>query len=103
MINVIASIKIKESHMSEFIEIFKVNMANVLLETGCIEYVPTLDFATGFSVQELNSNVITIIEKWESLEHLYAHLKAAHMNTYRERVKDMVVGVSLKVLEEAKK
>jgi len=63
MINVIASIKIKESHMSEFIEIFKANMVNVLLETGCIEYVPTLDFATGFPVQELDSNVITIIEK----------------------------------------
>ncbi len=56
--------------MSEFVEIFKTNMTNVLLETGCIEYVPTLDFATGFPVQELNSNVITIIEKWETLESL---------------------------------
>jgi len=100
MINVIASIKIKESHMSEFIEIFKANMANVLLETGCIEYVPTLDFATGFSVQEFNSNVITIIEKWETLESLQAHLIAPHMLEYKEKVRDIVESVSLKVLEK---
>jgi quinol monooxygenase YgiN len=100
MINVIASVKIKESHMSEFIEIFKANMANVLLETGCIEYVPTLDFATGLPVQELNSNVITIIEKWETLESLQAHLIAPHMLEYKEKVRDIVESVSLKVLEK---
>ena len=100
MINVIASIKIKESHMSEFIEIFKANRANVLLEAGCIEYVPTLDFATGFPVQELNSNVITIIEKWETLESLQAHLIAPHMLEYKEKVRDIVESVSLKVLEK---
>ena len=98
MINVIASIKIKESHMSEFIEIFKENMANVLLETGCIEYVPTLDFATGFPVQELISIVITIIEKWETLENLQAHIIAPHMLEYKEKVRDIVESVSLKVL-----
>ena len=100
MINVSASVKIKESYMSEFIEIFKANMANVLLETGCIEYVPTLDFATGFSVQELNSNVITIIEKWETLESLQAHLIAPHMLEYKEKVRDIVESISLKVLEK---
>jgi len=86
--------------MSEFIEIFKANVANVLLETGCIEYVPTLDFATGFPVQELNSNVITIIEKWETLESLQAHLIAPHMLEYKENVKNIVESVSLKILEK---
>ena len=100
MINVIASIKIKESHMSEFIEIFKANMANVFLEPGCIEYVPTLDFASGFPVQERNANVITIIEKWETLESLQAHLVAPHMLEYKEKVRDIVESVSLKVLEK---
>ena len=100
MINVIASIQIKESHMSEFIEIFKANMENVLLETGCIEYVPTLDFVSGFPVQQLDSNVITIIEKWETLESLQAHLIAPHMLEYKENVKNIVESVSIKVLEK---
>jgi quinol monooxygenase YgiN len=40
-------------------------------------------------------------EKWESLEALHAHLRAPHMLTYREQVKDMVEDLSLNVLEEA--
>jgi quinol monooxygenase YgiN len=43
MINVIASIHIKEGRLSEFVEIFKSNIPNVLEEKGCIEYVPTID------------------------------------------------------------
>ena len=101
MINVIASIHIKEGRLIEFIEIFKSNIPNVLEEKGCIEYVPTIDVATGLPPQELNNNVVTIIEKWDSLEDLQAHLSAPHMLAYKETVKDIVDKVSLKVLGEA--
>lgn len=101
MINVIASIHIKEGRMSEFIEIFKSNIPNVLEEKGCIEYVPTIDVPTGLPPQELNNNVVTIIEKWGSLEDLQAHLTAPHMLAYKEKVKTIVDEVSLKVLTEA--
>ncbi len=100
MINVIASIHIKEGRLSEFIEIFKSNIPNVLEEKGCIEYMPTIDLPTGLPPQELNNNVITIIEKWDSLEDLQAHLLAPHMLAYKENVKDLVDKVSLKVLGE---
>jgi len=49
----------------------------------------------------LNRNVVTIIEKWESLKDLQAHLSAPHMLAYQEKVKDLVENVSLKILEEA--
>jgi quinol monooxygenase YgiN len=101
MINVIASIHIKEGRLSKFIDIFKSNIPNVLEEKGCIEYVPTIDVPTGFPTQELNKNVVTIIEKWGSLEDLQAHLSAPHMLAYKEKVKDLVEKVSLKVLREA--
>jgi quinol monooxygenase YgiN len=101
MINVIASIHIKEGRLSEFVEIFKSNIPNVLEEKGCIEYVPTIDVPTGLPSQELNNNVVTIIEKWGSLEELQAHLSTPHMLAYKEKVKDLVDNVSLKVLEEA--
>ena len=103
MVNVIASIEVKEGHLAEFAKIFTDNVPNVLAEEGCIEYLPTIDVSTNIGVQEANKNVVTIIEKWESLDHLYAHLKAPHMDTYREKVKDIVVGVSIKVLTEVSK
>jgi len=103
MVNVIASIEVKEGHVEEFTKIFVANVPNVLAEKGCIEYSPTIDVSTNIGVQKTNKNIVTIIEKWESLDHLYAHLKAPHMNTYREKVKDIVVGVSIKVLKKAQK
>jgi quinol monooxygenase YgiN len=101
MINVIASIHIKEGRLSELIEIFKSNIPNVLEEKGCIEYVPTIDVPTDLPSQVLNNNVVTIIEKWGSLEELQAHLSTPHMLAYKEKVKDLVDTVSLKVLGEA--
>ena len=44
---------------------------------------------------------VTIIEKWGSLEDLQTHLTAPHMLAYKEKVKDLVDKVSLKVLMEA--
>ena len=35
------------------------------------------------------------------IEFLHDHLKSAHMAAYRDKVKDMVEGVSLKILREA--
>jgi len=100
MINVIASIQIKEGQLSNFVEIFKSNIPNVLEEKGCIEYMPTVDLPAGLPPQKLNSNVVTIIEKWNSLEDLMAHLSAPHMLVYREKTKAIVEKMSVKVLEE---
>lgn len=101
MINVIASIHVREDRLNEFIEIFKSNVPNVLKEKGCIEYVPTTDVTTGLPPQELNKNVVTIIEKWRSLEDLQAHLSAPHMLAYKDKVKNLVEKITLKVLSEA--
>lgn len=100
MVNVIAFILTKEGRQSEFIEIFKSNMPYVLKEEGCIEYMLTIDVPTGLPPQEMNKNVVTVIEKWSSIENLKAHLSAPHMLKYRERVKDLVEKLSLKVLKE---
>ena len=101
MINVIASVHVKEGLLSEFIKLFKSNVPNVLAEKGCLEYMPTIDTPTGLPPQELNNNVVTIIEKWESLDDLQAHLSAPHILAYKEKVKALVDKVSLKILKEA--
>ena len=101
MIHVIASITIQEGRLSEFLDIFKSNMPNVIEESGCIEYVPTIDVPLGLTTQACNRNVVTIIEKWQTLEDLKKHLSSPHMLAYREKVKDYVENVSLKILKEA--
>jgi quinol monooxygenase YgiN len=76
-------------------------MPNVIRERGCIEYVPTIDVPSGLPAQTCDGNVVTIIEKWHTLEDLKKHLSSPHMLAYREKVKDHVENVSLKILREA--
>ncbi len=101
MIHVIATARIEVGKVSEFIDIFKANVPSVLQEDGCIEYLPAVDVDARLASQQLDENVVTVIEKWESLEALHAHLQSPHMVAYKEKVKDIVTDVSLKVLREA--
>ena len=101
MIHVLASIQIKHGKRDTFLEIFKINIPNVLQEEGCVEYSPAVDIDAGLPPQVLNENIVTIIEKWETLQNLAAHIKAPHMLAYREKVQDLVEGTSLKVLTDA--
>jgi quinol monooxygenase YgiN len=101
MINVIASIRVRAGELSEFLEIFKANVPSVREEKGCVEYFPAVDIDADLPPQQLDKHVVTIIEKWDSLEALHRHLAAPHMLTYKEKTKDIVADVSLKVLQEA--
>ncbi|MGA1198815.1 MAG: putative quinol monooxygenase [Candidatus Latescibacterota bacterium] len=102
MIHVIATIEVVPGKRDEFIGHFNDNVPNVLAEDGCLAYGPTVDLETDLAVQiPLRDNVVTIVEQWESLDHLKAHIVAPHMATYREKVKDIVKGASLQVLEPA--
>ncbi|MCP5149921.1 MAG: antibiotic biosynthesis monooxygenase [Ectothiorhodospiraceae bacterium] len=101
MINVIASIKVKAGQRDAFLAAFKANIPAVLAEDGCIEYYPTVDADSGLPPQVKDADTVTIIEKWASVAALQAHAKAPHMLAYREKVKDIVVGMSLKVLQQA--
>ena len=100
MIFVIATIEVKPGKREAFLAEFHRNVPNVRAEKGCVEYGPTVDAKTDIKAQiPLRENVVTIVEKWESLQALHAHLAAPHMATYRERVKDYVAGVTLQILE----
>lgn len=101
MISVIASITVKEGELAKFIEIFKANVPLVRAEDGCIEYSPTIDVDSGLPIQVREPSTVTIIEKWQSLDALQAHLVTPHMLAYREETKDIIEKVSLKVLQEA--
>ena len=101
MVHVLASIHVKAGCRSRFLEIFKANMPAVKAEAGCVDYRPTVDVQSGLPPQQLDADTVVIIEKWDSLDALRKHLAAPHMASYREKVKDLVGDVSLKVLQDA--
>ncbi len=101
MIHVIASIHVQPGALSRFMEILKSNVPAVKAEKGCIEYRPTVDIDAGLPPQRLEPDTVVIIERWESLDALRTHLSSPHMLAYREKVKDLVSGISIKVLQEA--
>lgn len=101
MINVIASIRVRTGRLPDFLEIFRDNMFKVRKEKGCIEYIPAVDINSELPSQILEENVVTIIEKWEDMDALHVHLGSPHMMIYREKVKDIVESVHLKILKEA--
>lgn len=102
MICVIATIRLAEGGRADFLAEFAKIVPLVLAEEGCLEYQPMVDVPTEIGAQEqAGEDVVTVVEKWESLDALEAHLMAPHMLEYRKRVKDLVAGASLSILEPA--
>jgi quinol monooxygenase YgiN len=102
MICVVATIELAEGRREDFLAEFRRIVPEVLEEEGCLEYGPMIDLETNIPAQPpVRDSVVTVVEKWESIEDLEAHLMAPHMLAYRKRVKEMVVGTSLQVLRPA--
>jgi len=100
MIHVIATVQARPGKREAVLAEFRRNVPNVRAEKGCIEYGATQDLTTEIKAQiPLREDVLTIVEKWESLDALKAHLATPHMATYRERTKDLVQAVTLQILQ----
>lgn len=104
MIVVLAHIELQPGAREAFLAEFHKLVPKVLAEQGCIEYYPHTEFGNDLPGQPSpNENLAVIVEKWETLEHLKAHLAAPHMVEYRPKVKDYVKQVRLQILEPAKR
>lgn len=102
MIHVIATIRVAQGRLNEFLMEFRRLVPDVRAEKGCLEYGPTCDVETGIAgVPGAREDVVTVVEKWDDVPALAAHLNAPHMSTYREAVKDMVLDVDIRVTEPA--
>tara|TARA_R110002072_G_scaffold13481_1_gene56753 strand:+ start:223335 stop:223643 length:309 start_codon:yes stop_codon:yes gene_type:complete len=102
MLSVIAEIEVVAGKRDDFLAEFHKLVPLVLAEDGCVEYGPTIDAETDIPAQiPRRDNIVTIVEKWESLAHLKAHLVAPHMTEYRVRVKELVVKAVLRILDAA--
>jgi quinol monooxygenase YgiN len=102
MIHVIATIEVVRGRRDDFLAVLRELVPKVLAEEGCLEYGPWLDLPTSVPAQpEARQQVVTVVEKWESIEALEAHLMAPHMREFRQQTEPMRVGVSLQILEPA--
>jgi quinol monooxygenase YgiN len=102
LIHVIATIETAPGRRDDFLAEFRRLVPQVHAEKGCLEYGPACDTFANLPAQPaLRVNTVTVIEKWESLEALHAHLAAPHMISFRTRVKDLVAGITLHVLTPA--
>jgi len=102
MIRVLATIELAEGRRDDFLAQFGKIVPLVLAEEGCLEYGPMVDVPTSIGAQAVvRENTATIVEKWESIEALEAHLVAPHMIEYRKKVKEMVTGTELRILKPA--
>jgi quinol monooxygenase YgiN len=102
MICVIAKIEVAEGRRDELLAEFHRIVPKVLEEEGCLEYGPMVHVPTSIPAQTApRDDIVTVVEKWESVEALEAHLMAPHMVEYRKAVKPLVVSTSLEILRPA--
>jgi quinol monooxygenase YgiN len=100
VIHVIATVELQPGSRESFLAVFRQLVPRVLQEQGCLAYGPTIDLPTIIAAQGApRADTVTVVEQWESIEHLEAHLHAPHMLTYREQVKPWVKQVSLQILQ----
>jgi quinol monooxygenase YgiN len=102
MIHVIATIQTKAGRRQDLLAAFQALVPKVRAENGCIEYGPAVDVDSGISgLPAMRADVVTVVEKWDDVAALKAHLAAPHMLSYRETVKDIVESVAIHVLQPA--
>jgi len=102
MIIVLATIELHPGKRADFLGEFRKIVGKVRAEAGCHEYFPAIDTASGLPVQgPARDDTVVVVEKWESVAALEAHLIAPHMMEYRPKVKEFVKKVSLQILTPA--
>lgn len=102
MIHVLATIRTAAGRRGDFLAAFRDLVPQVRAEVGCIEYGPAVDLEAPIDGQgPVRDDVVTVIEKWESVAALQDHLAAPHVCRYRDTVKDIVVGLEIRVLQPA--
>ena len=102
MIHVVAIITAKPGKRAEILGHFRANVPTVRAEKGCIEYGPTVDVPTSIPAQgPPRADVVTVVEKWESVAALETHLMAPHMREFRKATESLRCGTSLRILAPA--
>jgi quinol monooxygenase YgiN len=100
MICVIATLEVGVGERDKLLALLQTLVPKVRAEKGNLEYAVMIDTPSGLSAQGPTcDNVVTIVEKWESLDALKAHLKTVHMVEYFRAADELDLTMQLQVLE----
>ncbi|MDR1933667.1 MAG: antibiotic biosynthesis monooxygenase [Spirochaetales bacterium] len=102
MIHLVCTFMVKEGKMDEYLAVAKKLRAQVLQETGCVEYTFALEYKSILGHQEkVNKNRLTLIEKWETKKDLLAHTQAPHMKEFGPKLNALRESVTSRVMVTA--
>jgi quinol monooxygenase YgiN len=102
MICVIAKIEVGVGKRDQLIELFRPLIPKVKAEQGNFGYEILVDTPSGLPGQSpVCNNVLTVVEHWESLEILKAHLKTDHMSEYFCECEKLDATMQLQILTPA--
>lgn len=100
MIHVLAEIVPKPGQKEVVLAEFRKIVEAVRAEPGCLEYGPAEEIDAGLPVQPApRTEVIHVIEKWESLEALNQHLTAAPLHSFLQAAGPMIERIVARVLQ----
>ena len=100
MLHVIVNMRIKEGRMQDFLAACEELRPLVLHESGCHAYEYTRDVVSPFSPEQpIEADRITLLERWETLDALKAHLETPHMKAAGARMKGMRASVEIRLTE----
>ena len=102
MIHVIAIITAKPGKREEILRHFRANVPAVRAEKGCIEYGAAVDAENALKFQtKWGPGTFLVVEKWDSMEALQAHVAAPHMAAYGAKTKELLASRVIHILSPA--
>jgi quinol monooxygenase YgiN len=102
MIHVIAVITAKPGKRDEILRHFRANVPAVRAEKGCIEYGAAVDAENALAFQaKWGPDTFLVVEKWESMDALKAHVAAPHMAAYGAKTKELIASRVIHILAPA--
>ncbi|OTG83108.1 putative quinol monooxygenase [Acinetobacter sp. ANC 4648] len=101
MLTIIAEILMNsEQDFQIVLQSFEQLIPIVLQESGCCGYELYVDSQIESSMQTKVPYSIVMYEKWETIQHLEAHMQTIHMCAHQKAVKDKVSNVKIRILEQ---
>jgi quinol monooxygenase YgiN len=99
MLHVVVTMTVKEGRLEEFLALCRELRPKVLAEPGCLAYDYTREIPGPFGGGPGRAGKIILLELWESMEALEAHLMAKHMKETGARMAELRSSVEVRCAE----
>ena len=103
MIYVFASVRIRKGCLEQALNCYRELVPAVQeAESGCLEYVPTVDVPMGLPNQDNDDCRILVTERWKSLEDFRKHLGMSHSAAFRTKIQPLLAErITVKIVQPA--